>query len=108
MKELKVTYHYANLELGVLGKTYFANDNIEIVDKYEKTKIIDVALGTIIIDIDKHLKRNAGAFRNTVIHELVHWYFHRNCFEFMKCLDKTKTYVFCKNDDKRCNDKDIY
>lgn len=108
MKEINVTYYYANLEPGVLGKTYFANDTIEIVDENEKTKIIDVSPGTIIIDIDKHLERNEGAFRNTVIHELVHWHFHRNYFELMQCLDKEKTHVVCKNDDKRCTDKDIY
>ena len=51
--------------------------------------------GTILINLKKHLDYPEGVYNNTIIHEAVHWYFHRNYFELQRLLDAEKTHVAC-------------
>ena len=41
------------------------------------------------------LKRNIASIRNTVVHETVHWFFHRNYFELSQLLDNSLTHAVC-------------
>lgn len=108
LKKMNIDYYYAPLENGVFGKTYFANDKAKVyTENLLKTKIIRVKPGTILIDITKHIDRNEGSFRNTFIHECVHWYFHRNYFELRQCLNSEDTYVACYKGENKYAIKDI-
>ena len=68
----------------------------------------EVEAGTIIIDYDKYFDRPIGAYRNTVIHEAVHWFFHRNYFELRLCLNNNLTSYTCYKKDNCVYEDDIY
>lgn len=108
LKKMNIDYYYAPLEDGIFGKTYFAIDKVRVyTENLLKTKTINIKPGTILVDIAKHIKRNEGSFRNTLIHECVHWYFHRNYFELRLCLNSEDTYVACYKRENKYAIKDI-
>lgn len=95
------------LEEGVLGKTYFADDVVKYVDKNGECHFIDVKPGTILINSLEHQLRGNGAYRNTVIHEVVHWFYHRNYFELLQLLDNSKTCSVCYRSEYLSNNNEI-
>lgn len=108
LNKMEIDYYYAPLEDGIFGKTYFAVDKATVYTQtLSKTKNIKVKPGTILLDITKHIERNEGSFRNTVIHECVHWFFHRNYFELRQCLNSEDTYVACYKGENKYAIKDI-
>ena len=72
-----IEWYLAPLPHDVHGKTYFAADEVEI---YNQDKIIKKKInrGTILINQEKLYERTIGSVRNTIIHEVVHWFFHNN------------------------------
>ena len=106
---------YAPLEDHILGKTYFAKDKAKIYredkGKYylidEETQEIDVEPGYILINFFKHLELPEGVYRNTMIHEAVHWFFHRNYFELRQLLDSEYTSTSCYRGETYYENDDI-
>ncbi len=108
LKKMQVEYYYAPLGEGIFGKTYFANDKVRVfTEKLHSTEEVDVKPGTILVDVAKHIDRNEGSFRNTLIHECVHWFFHRNYFELRQCLNAEDTYIACYKSVNQYQIKDI-
>ena len=64
------------MEYGVFGKIYFSDDEAD----YYNGQLIhgQVSRGTILVSDQKAYERGKKAFRNTIIHEAVHWFFHSN------------------------------
>lgn len=98
LKEHGLTFYYAPLENDVLGKIFFAEDKVMI---YKDLSIFDnepflivVKPGTILINFKKAIQRGNGSVNNTLIHEAVHWFFHRNYFELRQHLDNEKSVWF--------------
>ena len=79
-----VKVYYAPLEDNVFGKTYFAKDTAEVYKKDDdfdflpsgETETIEVEAGTVLINFDAVLEHPIGVYRNTMIHEAIHWFFH--------------------------------
>ena len=101
-KGIKV--YYAPLEDNAFGKTYFAKDKARVYTKKgdsiftffnNETEEIEIEPGTILIDFDKKYELPIGAYRNTIIHEAVHWFYHSNYFELRQLLNNELTYVAC-------------
>ena len=97
-----VKVFYAPLEDNILGKTYFAKDRAEvykghnIVDFFDgETEVIDVEPGTVLINFDAVVRRPLGVYRNTMIHEAIHWFFHSNYFELQQLLDDELKCAIC-------------
>lgn len=97
-----VKVFYAPLEDNILGKTYFAKDRAEvykghnIVDFFDgETEVIDVEPGTVLINFDAVFERPIGVYRNTMIHEAIHWFFHSNYFELQQLLDDELKCAIC-------------
>lgn len=109
LKSNGITVHFAPLENHVFGKTFFANDNVTVYDHTIDYNLINVKVtpGTIIINFDKHLGLNDDVYRNTVVHELVHWFFHRNYFELRQLLDNTYTCTTCYKSDSEYENEEI-
>lgn len=96
--------HKAPLEENVYGKIYFAEDIAKIYDSKHNIIETKVNKGTILINDDIKIKRKEISFRNTIIHEAIHWYFHRNYFEQRQLLDNNFTYaVFYKGGQEKNN-----
>lgn len=109
-----ITYYLAPLEDDVYGKTYFANDKATIYKFDEddffsatETEEIDVGPGTILVNFFKHMDRPKGVYRNTIIHECVHWFFHRNYFELRHCLNEEDTSVTCYKSNRTFENIDV-
>lgn len=88
-------YYSAVLDNDVLGVIYFADDEVNIIDKDGMKKNIAVHPGDVLINLNQANKRGIGATRNTFIHEAVHWFFHRNFFELRQLLDNEQTCTVC-------------
>ena len=89
-----VKVYYAPLEDNVFGKTYFAKDTAEVYKGDNlldfingETERIEVEPGTVLINFDAVVERPIGVYRNTMIHEAIHWFFHSNYFELQQLLE---------------------
>lgn len=107
LKEKSIEYYYAPIDDSVFGVTYFAEDDVDVYDDRLNIEKKHIKPGTILINIEKHFDRNEGAFRNTVIHECVHWFFHRNYFELRQCLNSELNHVSCQKGYNHYECKDI-
>ena len=104
-KEIKVYFS----DLGeAYGKVYFDNDKVFLYNEDLELELKEITAGTILIDLDKFRDRPSGAYRNTVIHEAVHWFFHRNYFELRLLLNKEMNSFSCYKKDNCIYDEDIY
>lgn len=76
----------APLENNICGKIYFDPATVKIYKKYPLPDLTEtnISAGTILIDPDCKF----GTFSNTIIHECVHWKWHRLFFEMKKLLTK--------------------
>lgn len=113
LKKQGIDIYFAPLEPNVYGKIYFAKD---IVTIYENDNLDDlrkqiikkeIQAGTILIHWDKTFQRPASAYRNTIIHEAVHWFFHRNYFELRHLLDYEQNCMVCYKADGIIAEKEI-
>ena len=77
---LKIIAEYRLSEdFSIYGQICFTSGLIPIYDRDEdEYRDIKVRRGTILIDPDTLRERNTGCLHNTVAHECVHWYKHRN------------------------------
>lgn len=107
LKDKGVSYYPAPLEPQVFGKTYFANDKASIFDENGELIELPITPGTILFDPSKANERGSGSFNNTIIHEAVHWFFHRNYFELRQLLDNTLTCAVCYKSEKDIEDEEI-
>ena len=100
-----IVIRYAPLPDNIFGKTYFAKDKATVFKEFENgeffvfgdplTEEIEVDSGTILINFDKAMELPNGAYRNTIVHEAVHWFFHSNYFELRLLLNNELTCVSC-------------
>lgn len=83
-KRLGLTIVYKDLNDDTFGKIYFLDDkNFKIKSK------------TILIDRRKSFINGAGNTKNTIIHECVHWFYHRRFFELQHLLDSSIKSIIC-------------
>lgn len=90
-----VYYYKAPLGDKIFGKTFFAEDEADVYDNENNVITMPVKKGTILINYDTGKKRKLGFLRNTIVHEAVHWFFHRNYFELRQLLDNSLTCAVC-------------
>ena len=90
---LKIIYEPLNED--IFGKTYFIESE-ETMDNEEK-KVI--SSGTIVINNKTEFMKLIESQNNTIIHECVHWEYHKNFFELQYLLNQeNKPIVFKKED----------
>jgi hypothetical protein len=66
-------------DFSILGQMCFNSGYVDVYLKETDEYIqLTVRRGTMFIDPDVAVLRNQGCFNNTVAHECVHWYKHRN------------------------------
>ena len=58
-------------------------------------KTIDVRRGTILVDVYTFWQRNLGCVKNTIAHEVYHWYKHR-MYAAIKYILYGKEFVACR------------
>lgn len=110
LKEKGINVYYAPLEDDVFGEFYFASNDVEVyedptLDKSSKTITKHIDKGTILINLDKAIERVEGFYRNTMIHEAVHWFYHRNYFELACLLGNNYDYIECYRNENNVKKK---
>ena len=108
LKKAKLKHYFAPLEDGAFGKIYFSDD----VAKYycdEDGGLVEglVKRGTILVSDSKAADRGELPFRNTMIHEMVHWYYHSNFFELRQLLNNELTCAVCFRKEEDYGDDEI-
>ena len=83
-RKLELNIEYVNLEENIFGKIYFLDD-----------KKTNIKAKTILIDQFKSFINGVGNTKNTIIHECVHWYFHRRFFALQHLLDSSLSTITC-------------
>lgn len=92
---LRILECHLTEDLSVYGQMCFTNGVAEIYDpKNEEYKEIKVRCGTMIIDPDTLNQRNIGCQNNTIAHEGVHWWKHRDYHILQSVLDKRAAIVY--------------
>ena len=90
-----LTQYRLSEDFSIFGQMCFTSGLATIYDKDEdEYRDIKVRRGTMLIDPDTYMRRNYGCFNNTVAHECVHWYKHRNYHLHQKAIGNTQTYAF--------------
>lgn len=80
----------------VFGRIYFRDDMASVWEDGAEGKQIPVKAGTIIVDPDARFLRNVGAENNTVVHECVHWEYHRPAFELERMMHSELRQIACQ------------
>jgi len=84
-------------DASIFGQIFFVDCeadhyNIE-TGEYEKTAVKG---GTIFVDPANFFLRNLGSVYNTIVHECVHWHFHRKAFELERLYNEEATQIQCQ------------
>lgn len=92
---LRILECHLSEDLSVYGQMCFTSGVAEIYDPSNgEYKEIKVRWGTMIIDPDTLEKRNIGCMNNTIAHETVHWWKHRDYHLLQAVLDKRAAKVY--------------
>ena len=89
-------------DFSILGQMCFNSGYVDVYLKDTDEYIqLTVRRGTMFIDPDVTELRNEGCFNNTVAHECVHWYKHRNYQRNINALLPNRMNVFRTNGQTR-------
>lgn len=95
-------YRISN-DFSIFGEICFSDGQVEAYDLFKSQKYtLDVCRGTILIDAYTFWERNLGCVKNTIAHEVFHWYRHRMYAAIKQILRKEKL-IAC-----RCPTKEAY
>lgn len=83
-------------DFSIFGKMVFKDTVIDTYDHNNQLVKRTISKGTICADEEVSLKRNQGSLNNTIIHECVHWEFHRIYHEIQMLLDENHDSVSCR------------
>lgn len=83
-------------DFSVFGEIYFTAGKASVYDLFKiSNKTIDVRRGTILVDAYTFWERNLGCVKNTIAHEVYHWYKHR-MYAAIKHILYGKDFVACR------------
>lgn len=83
-------------DFSIFGEIYFSPGKAEVYDLFQCTKQeIEVRRGTVLIDAYTYWERNLGCVKNTIAHEVYHWYKHR-MYAAIRYILYGKDYVACR------------
>lgn len=83
-------------DFSVFGEIYFTAGKATIYDLFKISETtIDVKRGTILVDAYTFWERNLGCVKNTIAHEVYHWYKHR-MYAAIKHILHGQEFVACR------------
>lgn len=98
-KRLKLTIKSQRIreDASVFGQLYFVDTEAELFDaNLGENKTVSIPAKTIVVDPLNFLLRNLGSQNNTIVHECVHWVFHRKAFELEKLFNQDASCISCE------------
>lgn len=91
IQQMGLKVKVVNLKQGTFGRCYFADKEFK---KKDGTKEV-LKRGTILCNRDAFFLSGIGSINNTIIHECVHWEYHRRFFALMRLLDSSLSAIEC-------------
>ena len=83
-------------DFSIFGEIYFSSGKANVYDLFQCTKQeIEVRRGSILIDSYTYWERNLGCIKNTIAHEVYHWYKHR-MYAAIRYILYGQDYVACR------------
>jgi len=97
-----ITEYRLSEDFSIYGQICFTSGLATIYDRDEdEYRDLKVRRGTVFIDPDTLRERNIGCMHNTVAHECVHWYKHRNYYLYNNGKDVKRSIAFrCPTEEK--------
>ncbi len=84
-------------DCSVFGQVYFRDADTELYnDRTESMEPVHVNARTILVDPRTFFLFNLGKVNNTIIHECVHWHFHRKAFELDRLCNDSLSMIGCQ------------
>lgn len=84
-------------DCSIFGQIYFRDTDTELYNKNKhQMEPVHIPAKTIVVDPDTYFLYNLGKVNNTIIHECVHWHFHRKAFELDRLCNKETSMIGCK------------
>lgn len=84
---LTVLTRHITEDCSVFGQVYFRDCDTEMFNEDAgMMEPVHIEAGTIVVDPDTYFMYNLGKVNNTIIHECVHWFYHRKAFELERIL----------------------
>lgn len=94
---LTVIPHRISEDMSVFGQVYFRETDARL---YDDTKSVEIQKhvmpGTVIVDPSVAFLRNLGAYKNTIVHECVHWELHKKAFALEQLFNEGASQIKCK------------
>lgn len=92
---LSIVEHQISENNSVFGSIAFEPCTIETYDD-ENIQKVHIDGGTIIVDPTVFFLRNIGSVNNTIVHECVHWRYHKKGFELERLYNSNLNMLSCK------------
>ena len=81
----------------IFGQVYFKDCDTELYDDDQKKLVpVTIPAKTILVDPKTYFLYNLGKVNNTIIHECVHWDFHRKAFELDRLCNNEVSMIGCR------------
>lgn len=81
----------------VFGQIYFEETMADLYDEsIGEMAPVHINAGTILVDPEMYLLRSLGSVNNTIVHECVHWVFHRKVFVLEKLYNAAASSISCE------------
>ena len=94
---LSIIHQRIKEDASVFGQLYFEDTDAEMYDAgLGETVTRHIDGRTIVVDPKMFLLRNLGSVNNTVIHECVHWVYHRKVFMLEKLYNSDVSNISCE------------
>ena len=94
---LSVLRHRISEDSSVFGQIYFCETEAKLYDDSRRCEVKEHVLpGTIVVDPTVAFQRNIGAYNNTIVHECVHWDYHKKAFMLEQLFNAEASQIKCK------------
>ena len=93
---LKVFERRLTSDCSIFGEMIFATCSLDVYDEErEEIHKETFTAGTILVDPDIAFIRGLGTKNTTIIHECVHWFYHRKAFELVRLCNEEASRIEC-------------
>ena len=93
---LKVFERRLTADCSIFGEMIFAPCSLDVYDEDRKSTHKEVfTAGTVLVDPDIAFIRGVGTKNTTIIHECVHWFYHRKAFELVRLFNEAASRIEC-------------
>ena len=87
--------YLAPLGKKISGRSFFRPGKAIVYDGNNEPAEVDVSPGAILVNVDMFFEKGSGWFRNTDVHECLHFHMHKNFFEAEKVIHPDEAYIEC-------------